>query len=168
MSSTHITTCLLCPSEKPVRIKAQEIPRIEPGGPPPPAVGRYVQALAAHVEKRHPEAYTNAMVISQTLFAYMLLQSFETSDPGVANGRRMIRSFIHRLTRGFVTGERDLQIRYEIILDALVEMCPGPELPADIEARIMAGLRDLRDYLLEEGEYAPAAPEETAAVTSSP
>ena len=163
MSSTHITTCLLCPPDKPVRIKAQEIPRIEPGGPPPPAVGRYVQALAAHVEKRHPEAYTNAMVISQTLFAYMLLQSFETSDPGVANGRRMIRAFIHRLTREKDMAERDLQIHYERIIEAFF----GTDLPAGIEARIMAGLRDLRDYLLEEGEYAPAAHEAREPVTTS-
>ena len=153
MSSTHITTCLLCPPEKPVRIKAQEIPRIEPGGPPPPAVGRYVQALAAHVEKRHPEAYTNALVISQTLFAYMLLQSFETSDPGVANGRRMIRAFIHRLTREKDMSEEDLQFRAEMFTE---------DTSPEEKASLLEMLRDLRDYLLEEGAYAPA-PNETEA-----
>ena len=160
MSSNHITTCLLCAPEKPVRIKAQEIPRLEPGQPPPPAVGKYVQALASHVEKRHPEAYTNALVISQTLFAYMLLKSFETSDPGVANGRRMIRAFIHRLTRADLdVSEIDLHARAEAYGLDDQNTVDGP--------RVIDMLKDFRDYLLEEGEYAPAAPE-AVAVTSSP
>jgi hypothetical protein len=162
MSVTHITTCLDCPPEKPVRIVANEIPRVDSlGEPTPPAVGRYVQTLSTHLEKKHPEVYRAALLLSQSMFAFLVLTHYETSDPGVVRGRNEIRAFIHKLTRANDPTEHDLLMRQEQIIDVT-----GPELPPDIERRIMEGLRDLRDYLLEEGDYAPVPPEPQAITTA--
>jgi hypothetical protein len=167
MSVTHITTCTLCPPEKPARIKADQIPQVLPGEAPSPAVGKYVQALSTHLERKHPEAYEKALAISQTLFALLILESYETSDPGVANGRDLIRGFIHRMTRKNALSEEDLHIRLEQLESAI-----HPEAGND-RGEALDLLWDLSAYLLEEGEYAPKAPEvdsrfrgEAAAITS--
>jgi hypothetical protein len=156
MPPTHITTCLLCPPENPARIKADKIPQVLPGEAPSPAVGRYVQALSTHLERKHPEAYDTALKLSQTFFAMLILQSFETSDPAVANGEELIRAFIHRMTRKNDVDERELQIRCEELGFEPSERLHARDAKFDRSLEI---LRDLRDYLLEEGEYAVRAPE---------
>jgi hypothetical protein len=142
---------MLCPPEKPTRIRAREIPQVKPGEAPPAAVGKYVQALSDHLQKKHPEAFDRSLVIGQTLIAYLVLQHFETSDPGVIAGRNLTRAFIHRLTRRNDITESDLHVRYEQMT----------ELKFD---EAMEKFRDLCCYLLEEGEYAPqpAGPEVAA------
>jgi len=155
MSITHITKCLLCPPEKQVKIVADEIPQVRPGEQPPEAVGKYVNALSSHLQKRHPEAFQRSAALSQVLFACLVLQNFDTTDPGVETGRDQTRAFIHRLTRKNDLNETDLQIRYETIcgmLDGLGIDGEGTSHP------VIEQLRDLRNFLLEEGEYAPAEP----------
>lgn len=149
MSLTHITKCLLCPAEKTVRIVADQIPQMKPGEAPPEAVGKYVQALTAHLQKKHPEDFHRALTISQTLMAFLILANFETTDPGVGTGRDLTRAFIHKLTRINDVTESDLMMRYEKI-DA--------NFGTTERAEILAQFRDLRDFLLEEGEYQPRAP----------
>jgi hypothetical protein len=151
-SLTHITKCTLCPPDKPVRIVADQIPQVKPGEQPPEAVGRYVQALSAHLQKKHPEAFQRALGIGQTLIAYLILQNFETTDPGVATGRNLTRAFVHRLTRKNDITEAEIQYRLAGL---------GVDGSNEHAQEFAREFRDIRDLLLEEGEYTPEAPEVT-------
>ena len=156
MSVTHITSCLLCPSEKPVKILAKEMPQVSPTEQAPESVAKYVQALVSHLEKKHPEAYRNALAISQTFFGVLILQNFATSDPGVLEGKNRTRALIHRLTRVNDVNDMDLRMRLER-LDGVSDRM------GSLSEAALAELRDLRDFLLEEGDYlAWEQPEEKA------
>lgn len=152
MSVTHNTNCLLCPPEKPFRIISDPMPNVESGQPPPEAVGRYVQKLREHLEKRHQEVYLQSFMLGQILSALAIIDAFKSTDPGVARGREVLRRFVHRLTRKNDPEERDLLIRSERILEL------DPITVQGIEDQ----LRDYRDYLLEQGEYEPKVPEQAS------
>lgn len=156
MPITHITTCMICPAEKPGKIVANEIPQIRPGEMPPAAVFEYMEALKTHLKKKHPEVFQQTLVIGQMLMDLLVVAKFQTSDPGVENARHLTRAFLHKLTRGNDADERDLQIRAERV---------NPLSSTVTAAIIVLELRDLRDYLLEEGEYEPKVPEPAAIVT---
>jgi hypothetical protein len=141
-----------------VRIVANEVPPIAPGQPPPEVLGRYVQALAGHLQKKHPESWESAVNLGHALTAWIWLQNFATDDPGVQANREMIRAFIHRMTRKNNARESDIQIRCEKF-DGISE---------SDHVQALEQFRDLRDYLLEEGEYAPGVPVEPQPVTTEP
>jgi hypothetical protein len=150
MPQTHITTCLLCKPEKPATIKANEMPPFCPEDDPPQAVLTYLKALRQHIEKRHPEAFNYAVALGHTLTALVVIGHFATTDPEIQRSKDLTRAFLHKATRKNDVTERDLQIRWENLYGCTDEQ------------ETIAGLKDLRDWLLEEGEYAPQALEPEA------
>lgn len=165
MPLTHITKCLLCPAGKPARIVSDPMPQVKPGEQPPEAVGRYVQALTDHIRKKHPEAYAHIYAMAQIMMALLVVREFETTDPGVGTAREQLRNFIHRMTRKNDVTETDMLVRLERIDDA-VRFFERDGKDAIDKDRILDELRNLRNFLLEEGEYQPAAPDEARIVTA--
>jgi hypothetical protein len=150
MSLTHITHCLLCPPERPKKIIADQIPQVNPGEAPPEAVGRFVQTLSDHLQKKHPEAFQHAVAMAQVMMAHLIVCRFETTDPRVSRARDETRAFLHKLTRKNDEAELDLRMRLEAF---------GFD-PSDNQHGLLM-LKDLRDFLLEEGEYAPTSEPQT-------
>lgn len=165
MSLTHITKCLLCPIEKRARIVSDPMPQVKPGEQPPEAVGRYVQALTDHIRKKHPESYAQIYAMAQIMMALLVVKEFETTDPGVETAREQLRNFIHRMTRKNDVTETDIQVRLEHIDDSVTFFERDGKDAIDKD-RILDELRDFRDFLLEEGDYAPAVPEEARIVSA--
>ena len=134
MSITHITTCLLCSKERPSTIKADPLPQVS-----------NVEELAL--------SEVSARLVKAVLLLMMVLSASKlaSTDPAFPHNLEIIRAYIHRITRKNDVTERDLQIRWENLYGC------------EDEQETMAGLKDLRDYLLEEGDYAPQrlAPEMT-------
>lgn len=150
MSLTHITTCLLCDPTKPKKFSAPSMPEVKPGEQPPEAIGKFIQALGVHLAKDHPQALASIQQMGAMFQALILMRNFQTTDPGVHRAAELTRHFIHKMTQ-----------REPLSDDAVRAFInDGTWLEEDWQ-KVFA----FRDMLLEDGPYAPQAPEQSRIVT---
>lgn len=151
MSLTHITTCLLCDPAKPKKFVAQSMPELTPGEQPPEAIGKFIQALGAHLAKEHPQALASIQQMGAMFQALILMKNFQTTDPGVHRAADLTRHFIHKLTQ-----------RAPLSDDAAREFINDGTWVDEDWQKLFA----FRDMLLEDGPFAPKAPEPSRIVTA--
>lgn len=145
MSLTHITTCLLCDPKAPKQFAAEGV---TPGLTQGESMGNLGRAMVRHLEQKHPEAYKPIAIQGLMFMALLSIPHYSSTDPGIGPMANLVRHFIHTVTRKNGATDSELDNRFA---------CGDA---------ISRQLRDLRDYLLEEGEYAPKAPEPSRIVTA--
>lgn len=105
---------------------------------------RFVQTLAEHIQTHHPDLMGRVGLTIQDMTGFLILSMFTSEDPTLIGKSEMVRYGFHRMTR-------NNDITDGTILDRLARAGFTKE---EIE-RIGPVMRDMRDALTEQGQYAP-------------
>jgi hypothetical protein len=114
------------------------------GGATDPRLLRYIGKLKEHVEQKHPDV---AMQIG-AFSAFLIAAAFKLEDPLLLKMHFDLRYALHRMTRAKLITDEEIQDRVSRI----------EELDRRQQEAVSFLLRDMRDVLTEQGEYAPKQP----------
>jgi hypothetical protein len=118
------------------------------------AAGRLVGALAKHLEKKHPERLAPVAPLSAAYQGFLVLNNFDTQDPQLIQSREHLRAMLHNQTRkNFVPNAK--------ILEPFAPILEREHLTTDDRNLLLELLENFRDFLTEQGEYAPKIPATT-------
>ena len=137
----YITKCRVPGCNKEFVSNALDIPII---GQPNERVVRFVTALYDHLGKKHPEVMQRITGAIQEYMGFLVVGMFEVSDPKLLEMREHIRATLARIFRRFQISDGDIQDRIARL-----------ELDPEEEEGLNTLLRDMRDLLTEQGNYAP-------------
>ena len=122
-----------------------------------PVVGRpnerlvkFVMALVAHLQKKHPEVMQHISGMAQEFTGYLALRMFIIEDPHLITGQENVRATLQQFSR-----------RNRITDAEITDRVARLGLNAEQEEDLSVLLRDMRDVLCEEGQYAPKTAERT-------
>jgi len=136
----YITTCRLCNQ----RFSNSALPII--GDQPDRQTAKFVTGLAQHFKSAHKEQavgiWNDTRIFATQFAGWIVMQQFETDDPQLQASQQRLRSWLHSLTR-------KNQITDAQITDRLVAAEPLTQ------ERVTAVCTEMRDYLTEQGGYAP-------------
>lgn len=105
---------------------------------------KFVQALAAHIQKEHPDTMTLVAANIQEITGFLVLSVFESQDPSLTARFQSARYALQ-------TATRQNKVTDETIQDKLAGLGLAQE---EIE-KVSPFIKDLRDFLCEEGSYKP-------------
>jgi hypothetical protein len=105
---------------------------------------RFVQKLAEHLQTHHPDLMQRVGLTIQDMTGFIILSLFTSEDPTLIGKAEMVRHGFHRMTRSS-------DITDGVILDRLARAGFTKE---EIE-KVGPVMRDMRDALTEQGQYAP-------------
>lgn len=138
----YITTCTLCNQ----RFSNSALPLI--GETPDAQTVRFVTGLAKHLKTVHPQEIerlrAETAILSNQFVGWLTLQKFETTDPNLQASQQRLRMWLHGLTR-------KNQLTDAEITDKIVSL----GLDAEHAGPVNDLCKELRDFLTEQGRYAP-------------
>lgn len=119
-----------------------DIPTI--GGAPSPGLVALAQKLADHLETEHPVEHARLAQSIQLFMGYLLMTMYTLEDPRLTQEYHYTRSVFHRITA-----------RYKVTDEQISERLAHMEFESEDEQELTELIRDFRDFLSEEGRYAP-------------
>ena len=137
----YTTRCRVPGCTKTFVSTALDVPII---GQPDAKIVKFVTALMDHMQKKHPQEMTVISQLVQQFLGFIVVSQFEIADPKLLEMREAVRASMARMSRRFIISDAD-------ILDKVARL----ELDPDDEEGIGILLRDMRDLLTEQGDYAP-------------
>ncbi len=138
------TTCRQCADI--FTASPTEMPR--KGETPPARVIKFVRALADHLSKRHRTDMDELAVRIQDFSGFVIINSFETEDPGLIKRVDDIRHDIHTKTQKFFLTDD--------AIETLVGRIQGLSEPQT--AAVTALLAGVKNMYEETEEFSPNAP----------
>jgi hypothetical protein len=123
-------------------------------GQPNRQVVEFVTALAAHVQKKHPDLMNQLAASAQEWMGYLTVALFNIEDPSLLRMREHVRARMQLYTRKTTISDAEIQDRVARI-----------GLDSEQEEGVNLLLRDMRDILTESGKYSPQLGEEAKIVT---
>lgn len=133
------TTCRICGQV--FRAAPLDIPII---GQADRRLVQFVQALASHIQKEHPDTMNLVASNIQEVTGFLVLSTFRIEDPTLTARFQSMRYALQTVTR-------QNRVDDKTILDKLAGL--GLSQP-EIET-VAPLVKDLRDFLCEEGSYKP-------------
>lgn len=106
-------------------------------GQPDARIQSYIQALMKHTQKKHPQAFMLAQMSGQFMFGYLMVTSFETQDPAIAEMKRKYEAQLRR----YVTPQAVTDDEIEGALGAIGFTMDDPKRQI-----VRGALLHLRDY----------------------
>jgi hypothetical protein len=97
-----------------------------------------------HVQKKHPQAMMQISGSIQEFMGFLVVSMFQCEDPKLSQLQERVRASIAKVSR-------KLTITNEEIQDRVARLGLDP----DEEEGLQTLLRDMRDLLTEQGNYAP-------------
>ena len=138
----YVTRCRVQGCGKQFLSSPMDIPII---GQPNDRVVKFVTALMEHVQKKHPQHMQQISGAIQEYMGFLIVTMFQCEDPKLAQLQERVRASIFKVSRR-------LTITNEEIQDRVARLGLDP----DEEEGLQTLLRDMRDLLTEQGNYAPA------------
>ena len=135
-----LTACRHCPQQ--FNAASFGVPII--GQPIPERVVKFVSALGEHVVMRHKDIMQQLSGTIQDFTGLMLINQFETADPGLNARADAIRSDIHRRTR-----------KHFITDAAITDLVSRIGLDPEHEEAVVKLMQGMRDAYEERGEWSP-------------
>ena len=136
----YITTCKLCSQ----RFSNSALPII--GETPDVQTVRFVSGLAKHMKQAHSEQINQlrqeAAMLSTQFVGWLVLKTYETTDPNLLQSQERIRVWLQTLTRKHQLTDADL-------LDRIARL----ELAETDAAHVNELCKEIRDFLTEQGKY---------------
>jgi len=113
-------------------------------GQPDPRIGKMIQEMAKHLEKHHPEQFEQGAKAVQQYMTFLFLSVFELQDPLLIQLYECIRAPLHQYsTRATIP---------DSVIDGKIADLGFEDEDAE---GLRTLLRDMRDLLTEQGDYAP-------------
>jgi hypothetical protein len=144
MSLTYLTTCTLCNQ----RFTVPGLEDLVKTGVGQQQVGKIIQQLSEHVQKKHPKQFAESLIPGLQLSGILRLKHFRSDDPTANQMQEWMRHQIHEMTRNRTVS--DEKIREQVDKLGL----PATHLTTSICALIM----EMRDIIEERGKFAPKQP----------
>jgi hypothetical protein len=143
MSLTYLTTCTLCNQ----RFTVPGLEDLVKTGVGQQQVGKIIQQLSEHVQKKHPKQFAESLIPGLQLSGILRLKHFHSDDPTANQMQEWMRHQIHEMTRNRTVS--DEKIREQVHKLGL------PELE---EPRVSTLIMEMRDIIEERGKFAPKQP----------
>ncbi len=140
----HTTKCKYCKQA----FKAFTFGTPAADQPPPERLIKFIMALGAHIAS-HKDEYQKLAGTLQEFSGLLIMNEFETDDPGLLARIDAIRSSVHQQSAKHFMNDEDLQT----LVDRL-----GPQPAPETVLEILTQMRDLYEEL---GDWTPAARPET-------
>ena len=119
-----------------------EIPVI---GHPNEKAQKVLTILGTHIATRHHEQFVAGGQLVADFQAFLVMSQFETQDPTIGARAETIRAGLQALTRKYMLSDQHIE-------QAIVALDSQNQLNTET---VGALIRQLRDVLTEQGQYAP-------------
>jgi len=147
----YLTTCRHCPQQ--FNALSFGVPII--GQPIPERVVKFVSALGEHLVSKHKDLMQQLSGSIQDFTGLMLINQFESTDPGLNARADAIRADIHRRTR-----------KHFITDAAITDLVARIGLDPEQEKAVAALMQGMRDAYEEKGEWSPEKQAQKILVTA--
>lgn len=103
----HVTTCMLPrPDGSPCGQQFIDSPlNVQIIGQPDQRAQKFVQSLAQHVGKKHPQQWAQISGTVMSLTGFLILMSFDTEDPALLESKGQVAAFLRFISRVEVSDE---------------------------------------------------------------
>lgn len=140
-SIDYVTKCSVPTCGKQFISSALDIPIL---GAPNERVVKFVTALMDHLQTKHPQIMAQVSQSIQEFMGFLVISMYEVQDPKLLEMREFIRAGLAKVSRRFQISNADIEDRVARL-----------ELDSEDEEGLNILLRDMRDLLTEQGDYAP-------------
>jgi hypothetical protein len=113
-------------------------------GKPGDRIVKFVSRLIEHAQTDHPQQWAQISGAIQQYMGFMIVRMFEIQDPQLLGMQEGIRAALHHFTTRLTITDEEIQSRVARI-----------GLDPEQEEGVGLLLRDMRDLLTEQGQYAP-------------
>jgi hypothetical protein len=147
----HTTTCRECGQE----FKASPLGIAVIGETAPARVVKFVMALAEHFATQHRDKMQALSNSIQDFTGLLILNEFDTDDPGLRQRTDQVRGDIHKRTR-----------QYFVTDAAILDLVSRVGLDPEHEKTVAALMRGMRDAYEETGAFTPGKQQSSPLITA--